>query len=246
MTQEEVDNEFKLRDNLTNVGVGFGFRNFELNADVISNIRYALLPLGINVNEWSMDNDPMNFSHGQVFTDYLNTAPIREVMAEARLELSQDPNRGNKSTCDKLKEKSKSALVDISKYSNVPEGIINCNPVKLNDVSFMNDFMKVGKAQLLEKVMKTFKTYSCVYCHDGDGKNKYSGMNVPDMPMNSEKKFEDYIKTKPALMDSLLDRVTRSPDMPGQMPQYGTRLKVEEIAELKALFQILKSEGTQK
>lgn len=138
------------------------------------------------------------------------------------------------------------ALTDLSKYGNLPEGNINCDMVKVNDTAYINDFLNVGKSKLLDDVMKTFTSQGCVYCHDGNGQNKYTGMNTPDMPMSSAKDFEAFIKTKPEMMDSMLDRVTRSTDMPGHMPQYGTGLNTQEVAEMKALFQILKTEGKSK
>jgi hypothetical protein len=227
ISEDEVTKEFSIRQS-----IGYGFRNWEneRSVDVISNLRFMLQPLGVDVNRWSMDNDPNSYAHGAVFSNYRQEPIIQEILEESN------------NDCDKLAKKSMEAIAN-HKLIEDPLALKNneCDYEKINNTEYIKSFMVIGKEALKLKVEETFVKQGCTYCHHKRSSSEAVYIdNIPELPLGDSNRFEELFKKRPALMNALQDRISTPPEAPGHMPPFGGSLTTQEIAEIKAYFEILR------
>jgi cytochrome c553 len=218
LSEADVDREMRMRQN-----IGFGFQNFEMGASQrISALRYLMLPMGVDVNRWSMAIDPMSFGHGEVFSLYAEQPAIRGDVAR---------------TCEDLASRSREALASATPTPPAA-GDYACDFNRVSTISMEVD----GMAGLSEEILasRAQQHFSgCVACHSpANGSTPFN--NVPFIPFRDMNALKTYLNERPGLDKRILNRITRQPNEPGMMPRGGESLEKEAIIEITNWFQAIR------
>lgn len=202
--------------------VAFGYRNFETSSRNIASLRYLMLPLGVDVNRWSMAIDKMSFGHGEIFNQYASQPVISSLTRQS---------------CEQLAEQSRNALADRAAPDNSKDYVCDFNRDEMILGAAGGAIEKINEAVLEKSVAGHFG--DCYYCHDSGTPGKSPSDNVPYMPFGDMKAMKKFVQDRPGLDARIMSRITRHSNEPGQMPQGGQPLSKDAISDVKNWFQAI-------
>ena len=197
-------------------------REAPLNGVIMAKFRYALEPLGIDVDSWSMSIDSSTYSFADLLFNIFRDMPMAE-----------------NGSCEDLAKQSVDALSKSEPY--LADLRANCSDKKLlNELVISNGLdnsTDVMKKYYGEKVNKILNANGCVACHT------YQVNGAPIVPFGDQDKLRKMLEDDNRTINggwtqSIWSRVTRPEGTNGHMPLGGPSLTDEDKSTLKTYFNL--------